>query len=396
MRIATKTLQMQWLADIYRRQEKLAQIQKQVTSGYRISTAGDDPAGAARVVALDQGLDRLQNFAANGEAARRRLSMEEIALDKFGDSLGRVRELAVQAGGGAQSSESRRAIAAEMRELLSGLVETANSQDGEGHYIFAGNDVQGRPINFTAGVANYAGDDGVRHQRVSDTRTIRESDAGSEVFFAIRNGNGHFAVAPAAGNLGTAFFQTTAVTAGSWIPDTYTVSFSTPTSYTVTNSAAVTVASGAWAAGDSIAFAGASVSFSGQPVAGDSFTIAPSANRDIFATVNDMIATLEASEATPVGRARFQNAFNSAFMGLDQAESHLSDIRSTVGARLAALEEQKSHNEELAVQLQTTLSTVRDVDYPHAISSLETELTALEAAHKVFAQTRASSLFDLL
>lgn len=83
-------------------------------------------------------------------------------------------------------------------------------------------------------------------------------------------------------------------------------------------------------------------------------------------------------------------------LDLDQAERHLDDVRSGVGSRLAAVDEQKSNNDELALQLQTTLSSVRDVDYPKAISDLETQLTGLEAAQKVFAQTRSLSLFDLL
>ncbi len=55
MRISSKTLQLQWLADVYRRQAELARVQQQVSTGLRISTAADDPAGAGQVVALRQG-----------------------------------------------------------------------------------------------------------------------------------------------------------------------------------------------------------------------------------------------------------------------------------------------------------------------------------------------------
>jgi flagellar hook-associated protein 3 FlgL len=87
---------------------------------------------------------------------------------------------------------------------------------------------------------------------------------------------------------------------------------------------------------------------------------------------------------------------NATLLNLDQVERHVSGVRSGVGARLSALDEQKSNNAELALQLESTLSSVRDVDYAAAISDLETELTGLEAAQKVFAQTRGLSLFDLL
>lgn len=397
MRISSRTVQLQWLADVYRRQAELARIQRQVSSGVRIQTAGDDPAGASQVVALQQGLDRLVNFGANGEAARRRLALEESALDRFGDALARVRELAVQAGGGVQTQETRRAIAAEMRELRAGMIDTANVQDGEGRYVFAGTEVRGQPVTVVNGVATYSGDDGVRQQRISDTRTIREGDAGSEVFFAIRNGNGTFAVAAGAGNQGTAFFQSATVTdTAAWVPDAYTLTFTAADTYSVTDSLGTVVANGSWSPGETITFRGASISVAGQPVPGDSFAVTQSANRSVFTTVDRLIAALEGDSTSQQGRASFQNAFNDALLGLDRAELHLGGVRSQVGARLAALEEQKSANDELAIQMRSTLSTVRDVNYPQAISDLETELTGLEAAQKVFAQTRSLSLFDLL
>lgn len=396
MRISSQTLQLQWLADVYRRQAGLARIQKQVTSGQRINTAADDPAGAGQVVVLKQGIDRLTNFGANAEAARRRLALEENSLAQFDDSLSRVRELAVQAGGGVQTVETRTAIAAEMRELLANMVGIANSQDGEGRYLFAGNAVSTRPVNIVNGVATYNGDDGVRSQRVGDSRTIREGDPGSEVFFGIRDGNGTFAVAAGA-NTGTAFLQNATVTSpAAWVADTYTISFTTPTAYTVTNSGGAVVASGAWQPGEAVQFAGASVVIAGQPAAGDSFSVSPSANRSAFETVNRLIAALEGDSVTPQGRAAFQTALNDSLMSLDQVEGHLNDVRSTIGGRLSALDEQKSNNEELSIQLQSTLSTVRDVDYAAAITALEREMTSLEAAQKVFARTQTLSLFDVL
>lgn len=396
MRISSQTLQLQWLADVYRRQASLARIQKQVTSGQRINTAADDPAGAGQIVALKQGIDRLTNYGANAEAARRRLSLEENALARFGDSLARVRELAVQAGGGIQNVETRTAIAAEMRELYANMVDTANSQDGEGRYLFAGNAVSTRPVAIVNGVATYNGDDGVRSQRIGDSRSIREGDPGSEVFFGIRNGNGTFAVAAGA-NTGTGFLQNATVTnPAAWVADTYTISFTTPTTYAVTNSGGAIVASGAWQPGNAVQFAGVSVVIAGQPSAGDSFSVSPSTNRSAFETVNRLVAALEGDSVTPQGRAAFQTALNDSLMSLDQVEGQLNDVRSTIGARLAALDEQKSSNEELSIQLQSTLSTVRDVDYAAAITALEREMTSLEAAQKVFARTQTLSLFDVL
>lgn len=397
MRISSKAFEMQWLTDIYRRQAELARVQKQVTSGRRVASAGDDPAGAAQMVTLQTGIGRLQEYAANADTARRRLTLEENALEQLGNVLDRVRELVVQAGGGNQTDADRAAIANEVRELLRGLIDIANSQDGEGRYLFAGNRVLSQPFSVVDGKVVYNGDDGVRAQRISDGRTVLEGDPGSEVFMAIRNGNGTFGVRPAAANGGTAYYSSSSLPDPSaWISDDYTITFTTPDTYEVADSSGATVASGSWWPGGAIAFRGALVTIEGTPVAGDEFEVVPSVNRSIFSSVELVATNLELSVASPQDRARLQNALNRVLQNLDQAQSHFSEIRSRVGARLAAIEAQLQANDELDLELQKALSAVRDVDLASAVSQLQTQLLGLEAAQKVFAQTRGMSLFDVL
>jgi flagellar hook-associated protein 3 FlgL len=397
MRVSTKTFQLQWLNSFSQRQFELADIQRQVSTGRRVATAADDPAGAAQMVLLQQGLDRIENYRANAETARRRLSLEETALDEVTNVLDRVRELTIQAGGAARTAEGREAIAAEARELLANLMDLANSQDGEGRYLFAGSRVQNQPFTAAGGTVSYSGDDGARFQRIGDNRTIAEADAGSEVFQQIRSGNGTFTVDPNVGNSGTAFYKTADVEDPSaWIADTYTISFTAPDAYEITDSGGAVIQSGSFAAGDTLTFNGAAVTVDGQPAAGDSFTVTPSAYQDIFATVQSFIAAMESAPSSPEARALTTNDLNSTLLDLDRALSHMSTVRSSVGARLAAIDAQADNNEELAIQMTQTLSLVRDVDYASAISELEQQLIGLEAAQKTFARTRSFSLFSLI
>jgi flagellar hook-associated protein 1 FlgK len=101
-----------------------------------------------------------------------------------------------------------------------------------------------------------------------------------------------------AGNTGGGTISAATITApASWVPDTYTLSFTTATQYQVTNSAGTVVASGAYSAGQPIAFSGAQVTVNGAPAAGDSFTIAPStaANSGDNSNVLGMVAALSAN-----------------------------------------------------------------------------------------------------
>ncbi|MBL8200114.1 MAG: flagellar hook-associated protein FlgL [Chromatiales bacterium] len=395
MRIASNVYQLQWLASIQRQQAELAAIQDQVSSGKRISTAADDPAGAAQGLLLQQGLDRLGNFASNAETARRRLALEEGSLSQATDALNRVRELAIQAATGTQTQESRRAIAAEARELLTGLMNTANGQDGEGRYLFAGNLVQTRPF-ILSGNVQYAGDTGVRFQRVADARTVQEGDPGSAVFMQIPNGNGAYSIAANSGNTGTASWSSATVANGSpFVPGTYTLAFTSATGWEA-RSAGVVVASGSYAPGETITFQGASIEFQGTPAAGDQFTVASSRFQDVFRTVQDFIGTLGTNTSNAAGRATFQNQINANLQNLDQALQHVSNFRSQVGARLATIDQQLDNNADVALELKSSLSRIQDLDYASAISKLEQRLTSLEAAQKAYARTQSFSLFDVL
>lgn len=405
MRIASNVYQLQWLSSIQRQQAELAAIQDQVSSGKRISTAADDPAGAAQGLLLQQGLDRLENFGLNADTARRRLSLEEDSLSQTTDALNRIRELAIQAASGTQTNESRTAIAAEARELLTGLINTANSQDGEGRYLFAGNLVQTRPFVQEAGGVTYEGDAGVRFQRVADARTVQEGDPGSAVFMQIPSGNGAYTVSPDTANTGTASWTSATVANGTpFAPGNYTLEFTvipaTPTTPEVTTwearNGAVQVGTGTYVPGETITFQGASIEFQGAPATGDRFTVATSRFQNVFRTVQDFITALGTNTSSAAGRSTFQNQINANLQNLDQALLHVSNVRSQVGARLAGIDQQQDNNADVALELKRSLSGIQDLDYATAISKLELQLTSLEAAQKAYARTQSFSLFDVL
>jgi len=395
MRVSSSVYQLQWLASIRRQQVDVAATQQQVSTGKRINTAADDPAGAAQAILLQQGLDRLKNYAANAETAQRRLGLEEGSLSQATEALNRVRELAIQAANGTQTRESRSAIAAEARELLAGLLNTANSQDGEGRYLFAGNQVQSRPFILSSTV-QYNGDSGTRSQRVADARTVQEGDSGSAVFMEIPSGNGTYTVSSASSNTGTASWTSATVTNGTpFVPGTYTVAFTSASTWEA-SSAGVVLASGTYAPGGSVSFQGATIALQGTPAAGDQFTVAPARFQDVFKTVQDFITTLGTDTASPAGRSTFQNQLNSNLQNLDQALQHLGNFRSQVGARLASIDQQTENNADVQLELKRSLSVIRDLDYATAISRLELQLTSLQAAQKAYARTQSFSLFDVL
>ena len=399
MRVSSKSVQLQWLAVLAQQQSDVAKLQQQVGSGKRIDKASDDPVGAAQATLFRQGINRIETYTSNADTAERRLRLSESSLNQATDVLTRVRELAVQAGGVASgSAEARQAIANEVQELLTSLVDIGNAQDGEGRYLFSGNRVQSKAFEQLGGLVVYGGDQGVRSQRISDDRLIQENDSGARIFLEIPSGNGVYSVRANPSNTGTMNFVTASVVdEAAWVPGNYTVQFTAPDSYDIVDGSGATISAGNfYQPGTVIAFNGAVIDFQGEPAAGDEFQVNTSRNQDVFTTLNRFVSTLEADVSDPTSRAQFQNGLNNALIDLEQALTNINEVRSDVGARLKAIDGQRGVNDEVGFQLQTSLSAIEDLDYASAIADLQLRLLSLEAAQKSYAQTQQRSLFDFI
>lgn len=114
-------------------------------------------------------------------------------------------------------------------------------------------------------------------------------------------------------NTGTGTISSAAVTdPGSWVPGTYTVSFTSPTQYQVKNAGGTVVASGAYTSGQPISFNGAELTVTGAPATNDTFTVSSNGAANIGDNSNllAMISTLSAA-ALDGGTVSLSGAANS-------------------------------------------------------------------------------------
>jgi flagellar hook-associated protein 1 len=93
-----------------------------------------------------------------------------------------------------------------------------------------------------------------------------------------------------------------------WIPDSYALTFTSPTQYQITDSAGTVIASGAYSAGQAIDFRGVQVSVSGAPAAGDTFSISSTPplsgdNSNLIAMINTLAAPTLSGGTTSLGGA---------------------------------------------------------------------------------------------
>lgn len=114
----------------------------------------------------------------------------------------------------------------------------------------------------------------------------------------------------------------------------------------------------------------------------------------VFDTVKKMIDYLETTNApnTATGKADY----NKALGDLNSVIEHVSRNRASVGARQAMVSELNASSRDLAVQYDTALSELQDLDYAEAITSFTLQQTQLQAAQQSFLKVTESNLFSYL
>ena len=400
MRLSSVQIFQQGISAILEQQSRLQQTEQQLATGKRLLTPSDDPVAAVQILDISEDLAQVDQYNRNGDLAEGQLALEESVLADVGNVLQRVRELVVQANNASQSPETRRSIGTEIAARLDELLALANTRDASDEFIFAGFQAQTEPFVRQGNTFTYQGDDGQRFLQLASNTQVAVRDAGSDVFMAARSGNGVFDVQAGAGNSGSAVAGTRS-TAGSFVPDTYTLSFSQPTpadpvTYQVVDSSAAVVASGNYTPGETISFAGAGIRFDGVPADSDSFQVSPSVRQDLFTSIQAIVDTLNTAGSSPAAVASLNNTLGQSLQNMDQALDHVLQVRADVGVRLGQVDSQRELNESFDLQLQGTLSEIQDLDYAEAISRLNLQMTALQAAQQAYVKVQGLSLFNYL
>jgi flagellar hook-associated protein 3 FlgL len=182
MRVTQSMLYRQTLASMNQNQSEVVRAQDQLASGIRLNQAMDDPAAMSRVMRNDDRSAVLQGQLSNISALESRLGLMESELSGVTDLMHRGRELMIAGANATQSAESRSALAIELRSLGESLLSIANGRDGQGRYLFAGQDDTAPAFTGTANAANYQGSSLSRQIPIDDQAKMSDSLAGDALF----------------------------------------------------------------------------------------------------------------------------------------------------------------------------------------------------------------------
>ena len=397
MRITQSMEQAQFLASLNQLESNISQTQNQISTGLSFTTASQNPVDAGLVSNYNATLAQSQQYTSNANSAQTDINTEDTALTQVQTQLQSLRDLALEANSGTVSTENLTAIAAQATQIQSSLLSLANTQDGNGNFIFAGNAVQTQPFTLTATGADYAGDQGQQKVQIAAGLNVATGDTGDAVFNQIKTGNGTFTVTPSAGNTGSGIIGATSVSDPSaYAGGSYSINFTAANTYQVLNSSDAVVTSGTYTAGQTISFSGLQVSLSGQPAAGDSFSVAPSTNQSVFTTVQNLIDALQTGVSGSGSQTQLSNSVAAALNNIDQALSQTSTVQAGVGGRLNLITTQLSVATSQQAQLQQSITSLQGLNYASAVTSLDSQNTTLSAAMQAFTLTQGLSLFKFL
>jgi flagellar hook-associated protein 3 FlgL len=397
MRISTAGMHHAALNALLGQQSVLSRTQQQIASGKRVQTPADDPVAAVHIMELQRALAESDQFTRNADMAKNRLTLEEQALADANTLIQRVREQTIQGNNGSVDPASRRMLATEVRSRLKELVDIANRRDANGEFLFSGYASMTQPFAQSGTTIDYFGDQGNRALQIGPDQRIVDGHPGSDVFMAVTEGNGTFVTTGTAGNAGNGVIAGgTLVDPAQWVPGDYTLRFTSATGdYEILEGATV-VATGSYTENSAISFNGANINMTGMPAQSDSFSIARSRSEDMFTTLGNLATALESSTLTTAERARFNSDMATILQQLDQAGDHLLGVRAEVGTRLSSIDNAQEALADRKVELETTTSQLRDLDYAEAVSRMNQQLVGLQAAQASYSKIAQLSLFDYL
>jgi flagellar hook-associated protein 3 FlgL len=309
-----------------------------------------------------------------------------------------MKELALAANNDTLSANDNNAFLAEVSQQKLELRDYANMSDANGDFLFAGNKVGSKPFVGNKDIS-YVGDNETKSIQIGTGRTVQSSDNGADVFLKIRNGNGDFKSTAVNSNTGTAMIAPASVTDRSvYQKHEYAVTFTSPTNFDITNitTGAAVLTGQTYQSGDNIDFDGLRVDIDGAPATGDTFSIKPSSNQNLFTTVNNFIEILNTDPANAAEKTQRKQKINDFISDLNQSFEHVNTKRSEVGTRLVYIDNSRDENTSVKNQIDITVSGFEDLDYAEAVTRMQGQLTSLEALQKSFSRIESLSLFDYL
>lgn len=390
MRIPTYG-QFQSEADMISQQfNNMNNLEAQASSGQQIQYSYQDPVLGAQIKSNQDFLSLMQTYTDSGALAQNRGKEFSTAMQISTSALSDVQNLVRKAQDTTLTPANRLAIAQQLQGDLSSLLGAAATRDADGSYIFGGTSTNTVPYIQVNGSYQYQGSSNPTSIDIAPNVSTLYTENGDSVFGGIYSGNGTFAINAGTGNTGGAYTTPgNVVNSSSYVPDNYTMTFATvggQLTYSVVGAASGTVLSNVVfpipnTQGVNVNFQGLTFSVAGTPSAGDTFSIQPSTQQNIFNSIQSVITTL--SNPNPITNiAAFNQQMSQLSSTIVQGSTQITSYMSQVGVRELQVNNQVTNNNASINNQKINLSNISDADIVAVFSALAQQSIALQATQE--------------
>lgn len=364
MKVSNRFLYYQLVKDISQSTEKLFRLNNQISSGKRIDTPSEDPIGLSSVLIYRTELNSFTQYKKAIDYSKGWLSRMDSILQDTDDLLTRAAELATQGATGTSTPETRLGASKEIKELRSMLLAQANSKYGN-KYIFGGTRTQTTPFIWA---------DAEQVQGDVSTMAATPPAAPADGARYLDTDDGHI-------------YQYSAATT-SWVDQGAPAEGDS--TYVSDQNMLFLYSDGEWGS----IYRGNESTFSVQIGKGaDAQTNIPGS--DIFINPQgDVFMSLTRLEIAL--RTNDVDGIRDQLSSLESARTILSNNLAKIGATVNKLEHTKSVIERSSVDTTEMVSTIEDLDYAEAITSLQSQQTIYEATLKSASMITSLSLVDFI
>jgi flagellar hook-associated protein 3 FlgL len=395
MRIATANTYDNALEQLYKRQSDLSQQQEKIGTGQRVNRPSDDPVAAAQAERVMTRLARIDVDQRALESQRAALATAESALGEATTLVQGSRDLVISALNAGYSPRDRATIANQIASLRDQLFALSNRTDGNGIALFGGLGSSGAPFaDTTPGVSFQA----TAGQRAATATALPGAMDGQAIWMDVPTGNGVFKVSLGGTNTGTAWSDAgSVVTPSAQTGNSYSVTFSVVngvTTYDVVDTTAAATVSTAqpYKEGTPILFDGLSIVVNGAPANGDTISVAPSVQTDVFKVLDDAIASI----SNAPGGNKLTQTVNLALVEIDAALARMQSARGQAGEWLNRADAITNTQGARALSLEGDRSRAVDLDMAKGISDFNRFQTGYQAALQSYAQIQKLTLFNFI
>ncbi len=164
MKVTTGFFYETFLRDLNRQIEAMYKAQRQLATGKRVLSPGDDPVGIARIIKYKVDLSALSEYKRANNTAKLYNSSIENNIENLKNIVVKAKQLAVQGSSDTLSPTDRLALAKEVESLIQRSIETVNTKISE-RYIFGGYKTDSPPVNPLTGL--YESDTNIQYLDIS-------------------------------------------------------------------------------------------------------------------------------------------------------------------------------------------------------------------------------------